>query len=114
MFRRWVLIVLGASACGKSSAPSPPPPKQTIAPSSAAASSVAKAKTPVSAICQEARKHRLGPRAACVETPLPDLTTPAGTVTRVLDGADPIHPYVYALTRPAGEIVIGTGSGLSR
>jgi hypothetical protein len=83
---------------------------------SSAAAAVEKAKPklpPPTPLCQAARTE-LGPRARCVETPLPELTTTAGTVTRVHDADDPIHPYVYALTKPSGEIAVGRGSGLTR
>jgi len=56
---------------------------------------------PVSPACAAARRF-FGYGATCVEQPLPELTTAAGTITRLWATDDPTKAWVYALTPPSG------------
>jgi hypothetical protein len=113
-----LFVVVFAAACGKGS--SAPPQEKTktsdpvaVGKDAAVAAPVKNEKrkrSPATPICKAARA-RLGYDAACVETELPELTTPAGKVVRVHDAHDPTMAHVFALVRPSGEIVIGSGSG---
>lgn len=60
---------------------------------------------PVSPACAAARRH-FGYDATCVEQPLPELTTAAGTITRLWSTDDPTRTWVYALTPPSGPPVV--------
>src|SRR5688572_11382300 len=69
----------------------------------------AKVKQPkVSPICEKARGY-FGYGAECIETELPELTSAAGTITRVMKKGDATGEWTYVLTKPDGSMFIGDG-----
>lgn len=103
-------------ACGNS------PAQRTSGSSSARASSTSgarsstakterfgKVKQPsVSPACAKAR-GAFGYGAECVETPLPELDSPAGKIVRLVRKNDPTRAWRYALVRPNAEIFVASG-----
>jgi hypothetical protein len=67
---------------------------------------------PGSPACVAARQW-FGYSATCVEQPLPELTTAAGTVRRLWSTSDPTRRWVYALTPPAGADVVAPSDSFS-
>ena len=67
---------------------------------------------PGSPACVTARQW-FGYSATCVEQPLPELTTAAGTVRRLWSTSDPTRRWVYALTPPAGADVVAPSDSFS-
>lgn len=105
------LLLMMVVACGKSESKAPPAPETkptTPEAKPVAPPPVAKPTWPkVDAVCKAAW-HSLG-YVECVETEMPELTTPAGKVVRVMAKDDATASYVFALVAPSGEITIGHG-----
>lgn len=104
-----VLAAWAAGGCGKSStkpAPGGGPASGADAGSgnrsqAAAARWAPIVQPPVSPACAAARRY-FGYGATCVEQPLPELTTAAGTITRLWATDDPTKAWVYVLSPPSG------------
>ena len=64
---------------------------------------------PTTRVCEKARSL-FGDGAECIETELPDLTSPAGKVTRVMKEGDQIGDWAYVVTRPDGSMIVGGGT----
>jgi hypothetical protein len=74
----------------------------------------AKVKQPkVSPVCEKARSY-FGYGAECIETALPDLTTAAGTLTRVMQKGDATGRWIYVLTKPDGSMHVDLGGSNGR
>ncbi len=111
-----VALAACAAACGKSSTKPAPGGGGSAAASDAGSGKGSQAPTaadrwkpivppPVSPACAAARRY-FGYAATCVEQPLPELTTAAGTVTRLWSTDDPTKTWVYALTPPSGPPIV--------
>ncbi|MBL8620296.1 MAG: hypothetical protein JNK64_03305 [Myxococcales bacterium] len=108
------VLVACATACGKSSTKPGPGGGGTAAATDAGSGKGSQAAAdrwkpitppPVSPTCAAARRF-FGYVATCVEQPLPELTTAAGTVTRLWSTDDPTKAWVYALTPPSGAPIV--------
>lgn len=62
----------------------------------------------VSPVCEKARQA-FGYGSDCVETPLPELDSPAGKLTRVVAKGDPTNEWLYVLQRADGTMFLGDG-----
>ncbi len=106
-----VALAACAAACGKSSTKPAPGGGGTTAASDAGSGKGSQAAAadrwkpivppPVSPACAAARRY-FGYAATCVEQPLPELTTAAGTVARLWATDDPTRAWAYVLTPPSG------------
>lgn len=105
-------VMILATGCGKSGEPAPGKGKGSGTGTSAGTATTAPTvdpaarwkpipRPPVSPACAAARRW-FGYAATCVEQPLPELTTAAGTVRRLWSTTDPTRRWVYALTPPTG------------
>jgi hypothetical protein len=96
----WLVVAL-VCACGRRD-PEPVAPSPAPAPTRIDAAPPDAAPGPISRICAAAREELLGPDADCAEERVAD--TPAGTLWRVLDRADPFAHSVHVIERADGTL----------
>ncbi|MGE0398766.1 MAG: hypothetical protein AB7T06_18810 [Kofleriaceae bacterium] len=109
-----ILVVVALAACGKKTESSSEKPGSAEDTPKPATERFAKVKQPkVSKLCERARDY-FGYGAECIETPMPELTSAAGTITRVMKKGDPTGEWAYVYTKADGSMYVGSGGGNSR
>ena len=110
--RTALVVCVALAACGKKTEESSSGSGSSggsATPAKATSDRFAKVKQPkVSPVCEKARGI-FGYGAECIETELPDLTSAAGKITRVMKKGDPTGEWLYVLAKPDGSSFLGRG-----